>query len=343
MKRTAGEVADFLGVEVSGDSAAVIEGIASLEDAGAGDLSYAESRYLDRVSASSAACVLVPDGDFGSRTTIAVANPKAAFARAAYWLFPERRPEPGVHRTAVVGQNVVLGDDVSIGPWCVIEDGVEVGESTAVQAGCYIAEGCRIGVACRLHANVVLYAGSRLGDRVVVHAGAVIGSDGFGYVRDGDGYVKFPQMGRLVLEDDVEIGAGTCIDRGSLGSTVIGKGTKLDNLCHVAHNVRVGGATVIAAQTGISGSCTVGADAVLAGQVGVADHVRIDDGAVVGAQCGIPSGKRIRAGEVFWGTPARPLKDIKIQQAHISRLPKMAKELARLRQEVEQLLGEPTE
>ena len=343
MKRTAGEVAEFLGCEVSGDAGAVIDGVASLGEAGAGDLSYAESQYLDRVSASRAACVLVPEGDFGPLTTIAVANPKVAFARAAYWLFPERRPAPGLHPTAVVGENVVLGEDVTIGPWCVIEDGVEVGESTTVQAGCYIAEGCRIGVGCRLHANVVLYAGSRLGDRVSVHAGAVIGSDGFGYVRDGDGYVKFPQMGRLVVEDDVEIGAGTCIDRGSLGSTVIEKGTKLDNLCHVAHNVRVGSATVIAAQTGISGSCTIGADAVLAGQVGVADHVRIDDGAEVGAQCGIPSGKRIRAGEVFWGTPARPLKDIKIQQAYISRLPKMAKELKRLREEVEQLRSERAE
>jgi len=343
MKRTAGEVAEFLGSEVSGDATTVIGSVASLEDAGAGDLSYAEARHVDRVSASRAACILVPGGNFGCRTTIAVANPKAAFARASYWLLPERRPAPGVHPTAVVGGSVMLADDVTIGPWCVIEDGVEVGESTTVQAGCYIGEGCRIGVHSKLHANVVLYPGSCLGDRVIIHAGSVIGSDGFGYVRDGVGYVKFPQMGRLIIEDDVEIGAGTCIDRGSLGSTVIEKGTKLDNLCHVAHNVKVGGTTIIAAQTGISGSCTIGADAVLAGQVGVADHVRIDDGAVVGAQCGIPSGKRVRAGEVFWGTPARPLKDIKIQQAYISRLPKMAKELERLREEVEQLRGERAE
>lgn len=340
MKRTAREVADFLGSKVSGDPETLIEGVASLGDADVGDLSYAESRYLDRVTASRAACVLVPEGDFGSRVTIPVANPKAAFARAAYWLLPERRPIPGVHPTAIVGVNVVLGDGVTVGPWCVIEDGVEIGDLTTLQAGCYVGSNCLIGVQCRLYANVVLYSGSSLGDRVTVHAGAVIGSDGFGYVREGDEYLKFPQMGQLIIKNDVEIGAGTCIDRGSLGSTVIENGTKLDNLCHVAHNVTVGQRAVIAAQTGISGSCTIGEDVVLAGQVGVADHVRIDSGALVGAQCGIPSGKRIRAGQTFWGTPARPLKDIKVQQAYISRLPKLAKELERLRKEVEQLRAE---
>ena len=281
--------------------------------------------------------MLVSEGDFPTKTTIVVSNPKAAFARAAAWLLPAPEPVPGVHSTAVVGNNVSLADGVSIGAHVVIEDDAAVGASTLVRAGSYIGRGVRIGRRCRLHANVVVYPGVEIGNRVSIHAGAVLGADGFGYVRDADTHLKFPQAGRLVIEDDVEIGANTTIDRGSLGLTLIEKGVKLDNLCHVAHNVRIGARTLIAAQTGVSGSCDIGEDAVIAGQVGVADHVRIDAGSIVGAQCGIPSGKRIRAGEVFWGTPARPLKDVKVQQAHISRLPGLAKDLRRLRDELEEL------
>jgi UDP-3-O-[3-hydroxymyristoyl] glucosamine N-acyltransferase len=343
MKRTAGELAQFLGGVVDGVSGESIEGVAELDSAGHGDLSYAEPRYLDRVDASQASCVLVSEGEFPGTTTIQVSNPKAAFARAANWLIPPVRPKPGVHPTAVVSEGVQLGERVHVGAHAVIEDDVVIGNDTVVYPGCHIASQCRIGEGCTIRTNVVLYPGVEIGNRVVLHAGVVVGSDGFGYVRDADEYVQFPQLGRIRIEDEVEIGANSAVDRGSLGSTLIGRGTKLDNLVHVAHNVRIGARTVIAAQTGVSGSCDIGDDAVIAGQVGIADHVRIDSGAVVGAQCGIPSGKRIRAGRVFWGTPARPLDDIKIQQAHISRLPKMAAELARLKQLVEQLAGEKKE
>ncbi len=337
MKRSAAELSEFLGGRLEGDGGRVVEALASLETASEGDLSYAESRYLEQVRLSRASCVLVPEGEFPGQTTIVVDNPKAAFARAAEWLFPKPGPTAGIHPTAQIGKGVQLGAGVMVGPRCVIEDDVEIGPSTAVHPGCYIAEGVRIGAECTIRPNVVFYQGVEVHDRVIIHAGVILGSDGFGFVRDGAGYVKFPQIGRLVIEDDVEIGANSCIDRGALGATVIERGTKLDNLCHVAHNVRIGAHTVIAAQTGISGSCDIGANAVIAGQVGIADHVRIDDGSIVGAQCGIPSGKRIRAGEIFWGTPARPLKDIKVQQAYLSRLPRIAKEVARLGEEVDRL------
>jgi UDP-3-O-[3-hydroxymyristoyl] glucosamine N-acyltransferase len=229
-----------------------------------------------------------------------------------------------------------------VGPHAVLDDGVSIGDNTVVHSGCHLARGSAVGSDSLLFANVVVYSNVTVGNRVVVHAGAVLGADGFGYVRDTDRYISFPQRGSLEIEDDVEIGANATIDRGSLGRTVIGNGTKIDNLVHIAHNVSVGANTVIAAQTGVSGSCRIGDDVVIAGQVGVADHVRIDSQSVVGAQCGIPSGKRIRAGKVFWGTPARPLEDIKIQQAHIARLPRMAEELADLRKVIERLTEDGT-
>ena len=348
MKRTAGELAAFLGGQLSGNSDVSVESVAELDAAGPGDLTYAESRFVDRVASTGASCVLIsqndlPDGGFDQTTTIIVANPKAAFARAAEWMVPRTRRAPGVHPTAVIGENVQLDDAVHVGAYTVINDDVRVGAQSSIYPGCYIGRNCIIGSESTIHANVVLYDGVEIGDRVTLHAGVVLGSDGFGYVRDGDEYIKFPQAGRLSIQDDVEIGANSTIDRGSLGATVIERGTKLDNLVHVAHNVRIGSRTVIAAQTGVSGSCDIGDDAVIAGQVGVADHVRIDSGAIVGAQCGIPSRKRVRAGKVFWGTPARPLDQIKIQQAHIARLPKMAEELKRLRRLVDQIIGEQDE
>ena len=339
MKRTAGELAEFLGGRLAGSSLEPIENVADLESAGKGDLSYAETRYQDRVVTSQASCVLVSEGEFPPKTTIVVKNPKVAFVRAAGWLSPQGRPTPGNHPTAVIGADVRLGDGVAVGARAVIEDGSRIGPFSLVGPGCYIGRDCRIGAECVIHANVVIYPGAEIGNRVILHAGVVIGSDGFGYVRDGDTLLKFPQVGKLTIEDDVEIGANTTIDRGSLGRTLIERGTKLDNLCHIGHNVRIGPRTVIAAQTGVSGSCSIGADSMIGGQVGMGEGARVDDGSIIGGQSGILNGKRARAGEVLWGTPARPLKDMKRQQAYVARLPKMAKELERLREDVRRLQG----
>jgi UDP-3-O-[3-hydroxymyristoyl] glucosamine N-acyltransferase len=216
----------------------------------------------------------------------------------------------------------------------VIEAGATVGGGTAIFPGGYVGAGASIGANCILYPRVVLYPGTSVGSRVILHAGVVIGSDGFGFVFDGERQIKVPQVGSAQIGDDVEIGANACIDRGALDETKIADGVKIDNLCHLGHNVRIGDHAIISAQTGIAGSSTVGREAIIGGQVGIADYCRVDDHGIVGAQCGIPSRKRVPAGQPFWGTPARPLKDIKRQQGYLRRLPGMAEEIGRLRQEL---------
>jgi UDP-3-O-[3-hydroxymyristoyl] glucosamine N-acyltransferase len=216
-------------------------------------------------------------------------------------------------------------------------EGVRVGRGTQILAGVVIEDGVEVGGDCVLHPNVVLYGGVRLGSRVVLHAGVVVGADGFGYVRAASGYHKFPQVGTVVIEDDVEIGANSCVDRGALGETRIGRGTKLDNLVHVGHNVEIGERVVIAAQTGISGSTVIESDAVIGGQVGMGDHARVQAGAIVGSKAGILPGKIVRAGAVVWGVPVRPLDEYKRLNAHFGRLPQMRAEIDELKRQVREL------
>ena len=334
MTRTAGEIARFIGAEVEGDSAVLISGCASPERAGPADLIYVESpRHLERAGQSAARCVLLASGmRVEGKTLLRVENPKLAFARVAAWLLPPPPLAQGIHPTAVVAPTARLGPGTSVGPYAVLEEDVEIGEGSEIGAFCFLGRGSRLGENCRLYPRVTLYPGARLGNHVIMHAGAVLGSDGFGYVFGQGCYWKFPQVGAIEIGDDVEIGANSTIDRGSLGSTQIGRGVKIDNLVHVAHNVAVGEHTVIAAQTGISGSSVVGKNVVLGGQVGIADHCRIEDGAVAGAQAGIPTGKAIRKGQTVWGTPARPLDKFKEQYAWFARLPELAERIRKLEQ-----------
>ena len=325
MRRTDKEMAGYTGGELRGEGCLIIESIASLKNAGPGDLVYAEEKFYGDVAASRAGCVLVKSGDFPGRTIILVKNPKLAFARAAAWLLAEAPGSAGIHPSVTIAPTARVGEGVKIGPNTVIEEGASVGDRTVIEAGSYIGEGSRIGSDCVIYPRVVFYSNVQVGNRVVIHAGAVIGADGFGFVKDGRINVKFPQIGRVVIEDDVEIGANTCIDRGSLETTIIRRGVKLDNLVQIAHNVQIGEDTLIAAQTGVSGGSTVGAECIIAGQVGIADRVRLDDHSIIGAQGGVPSGKHIRGGEVHWGTPARPLKEILAQQAYLARLVKKTK------------------
>ena len=331
------EIADFVGGTVYGDADTKITTVASLGRAGVGALAYADSEYLAEVPTSDAACVLVPSNDFPGRTVIVVDRPRVAFANVAHWLLSKEHPFDGIHSSAIIHENADLAARVSVGPWTVIESGVQIGSGTVIYPGCYIGRDCRIGADCVAYPRVVLYSGVVLGDRVILHAGTVLGADGFGFVFDGTRQVKIPQIGHLEIGSDAEIGANTCVDRGALDETVIGEGTKIDNLCQIAHNVQVGANAVISSQTGIAGSSRIGSHAMIGGQVGIADYCRIDDDAIVGAQCGVPSRKRVPAGEVYWGTPARPLRHIKQQQAHLSRLPKLADEVKRLRAEIEEL------
>ena len=320
MKRTAQEIAEYVGGEVHGNRVAMLESVASLKNAGPSDLSYAEEKFHEDVAASQAGCVIVRSGEWTSKTVIIARNPKLAFARAAAWLLTESSDDVGIHPSATVAPDARIGDRVKVGAAAVIESGAVVGNSTVIEAGCYVGKGTTIGNNCTLHPRVVIYKDVAIGNRVIIHAGAVIGADGFGFVNDGAAHVKFPQVGKVIIEDDVEIGANTCIDRGSLETTVIRRGVKLDNLIQIAHNVEVGENTVIAAQTGISGSSTIGARCLIGGQVGIGEHARLDDNTIIGGQGGVLNGKHVHGGEILWGTPVRPLKEFLLQQAHLARL-----------------------
>jgi UDP-3-O-[3-hydroxymyristoyl] glucosamine N-acyltransferase len=350
---TVPELAAFVGGRVvgdGGDSRVLIERVGSLESAGAGAVSFVEEeRFLEGARASRASCLLVPEGMVDTTageftaTLVEVPRPKLAFALVAEALHPQARRAGAVHPTAIVAETARIGEEVFVGANVVIGERAEVGRGTQILAGTVLEDYVEVGSDCVLHPNVVLYAGAHLGSRVVLHAGVIIGADGFGYVRDKDGYHKFPQVGAVVIEDDVEIGANSCVDRGALGETRIGRGTKLDNLVHVGHNVQIGERVVIAAQTGISGSTVIENDAVIGGQVGMGDHARVGAGAIVGSKAGILPGKIVRAGAVVWGVPVRPLDEYKRLNAHFGRLPQMRAEIEELKRQVRELSAQTAE
>ena len=318
-----------------------VERVASARNATPTSLTFAENEAtLREALASAAAAVLVTRQVAEAflsevkplkKPLLLVAQPRLAFAKAAQYL-QAAKASTGVHRTAILASSVKLAEDVSIGAYAVLGEHVEVGARTRIGAGCVLADGVKIGVDCTLYPRVVIYSGVELRDRVQVHAGCVLGSDGFGYVRDAEtgAYTQFPQQGTLVIEEDVEIGANTTIDRGALEETRIARGTKLDNLVHIGHNVRVGRNVVMAAQTGISGSSTVGDGAILGGQVGIGEHAEIGEGVILGGGAGVLSKKKLRgAGMVFWGRPAQPLREYLkglATLARLTRLPRKAKD-----------------
>lgn len=305
-----------------------VNAVASVASATPADLIFVDDARKLGAALSSRAAALIA-GDFAEAETakpvVIVKNPRLSFARAAELLRPGAHYPPGVHPTAVVEPAAKVAKSAHIASHAVVETGAVIGERTSIGAGTFVGKGVEIGNDCDLRSNVSVYSGTHIGDRVLVHSGAVLGSDGFGFVRDPQNgrYTKFPQIGRLEIGDDVEIGANCTIDRGALDATVIARGTKLDNLVHVGHNVRIGEDVVIAAQTGISGSVVIEDTVVIGGQVGIGDHMRIEKGAILGSQCGVLTGKPIRGpGVVFWGTPARPLKQHLKELAALARLAK---------------------
>jgi UDP-3-O-[3-hydroxymyristoyl] glucosamine N-acyltransferase len=332
MKRMAKELAEAIGAKLEGDGALEIAGVAAPERAGARDLIYVESaKHAERANASAALCVIAGEGmSLQAKTVLRSAQPKVAFAKAAALLLGRTPIATGIHPTAIVGPLARVADGASIGPYAVIGEDSHIGAGTQIGAHSVIGAGCWIGEHCRIHPRVTLYNGVRIGHRAEIHSGAVIGADGFGYAFGEGKYWKFPQAGIVEIGDDVEVGANTTIDRGSLDDTRIAEGVKLDNLVHVGHNVQIGAHTVIAAQTGISGSSVVGHHVIVGGQVGIADHCKLEDGAIAGAQAGIPTGKTIRSGQTVWGTPARTLAKFKEQYAWYSRLPELAARIKEL-------------
>lgn len=332
MKRTAKELSETIGAKLEGDGAVEIAGVAAPERAGARDLIYVESaKHAERAAASAALCVIAGEGiSLPEKTVLRSAQPKLAFAKAAGLLLGRTPIATGIHPTAIVPPLARLAEGAGIGPYAVIGEDSHIGAGTQIGAHSVVGAGCWIGEHCRIHSRVTLYNGVRIGHRVEIHSGAVIGADGFGYALGEGKYWKFPQAGIVEIGDDVEIGANTTIDRGSLDDTRIAEGVKLDNLVHIGHNCRIGAHTVIAAQTGVSGSSVVGRQVIVGGQVGIADHCTIEDGAIAGAQAGIPTGKTIRSGQTVWGTPARSLAKFKEQYAWYGRLPELAARIKEL-------------
>lgn len=337
--RTVAELAALVGGQAIGDGDLLINRVAALDEAGEGAIAFVEDeRAMERAKKSRASCLIVPEGvACHAPACIAVKHPKLAFARIAAIIHPREQRAPGISPTAVVADDAVVAATAYVGPYARIGAGSVVGERTEIHDGTSIGERVKIGDDCVIHPNVVIYDGVTIGNRVVLHAGVVVGADGFGYVRAVDGYCKFPQIGTVVIEDDVEIGANTCIDRGALGTTRIGRGTKIDNLVQIAHNVQIGARVVIAAQTGVSGSTVIEDDCVIGGQVGMGDHARVQRGAVIGSKAGILPGKIVRAGAVVWGIPARPLDEYKRLNALWGRLPEMRTELEELRRRLREL------
>jgi UDP-3-O-[3-hydroxymyristoyl] glucosamine N-acyltransferase len=334
------ELAEWLGATYEGDGEKLMQDVAPVESAGAGHLSFVGGRSSAQQAESSAAGCLIVPLDFvntGERTVIRAAQPRTAFARCVYRLRPPRQREPGVHPTASLADDVRVPADVYVGPHASIGSGSRIGAGSVIGAGCAIGERVTLGERCLLHANVTLYDDVEIGDRGVLHSGCVIGADGFGFVVVDGRYEKFPQVGRVVIGSDVEIGANSCVDRAALGVTWVGDGTKLDNMVHVGHNCRIGKHVVVAAQTGFSGGVTVEDHAVVGGQVGIGDKARIETGAVLGSGCGILTSKVVRKGEVVWGTPARPLKEHLEQLANLARLPRMRAEFADFKQRLKAL------
>jgi UDP-3-O-[3-hydroxymyristoyl] glucosamine N-acyltransferase len=306
--------------------------VAAPERAGARDLIYVESaKNAERAAVSASLCVIAGEGvSLPGKTVLRSAQPKLAFAKAAASLLGRTPIASGIHPSAIVAPLARVADSASVGPYAVIGEDSHIGAGTQIGAHSVVSAGCWIGERCRIHPRVTLYNGVRIGHRVEIHSGAVIGADGFGYALGEGKYWKFPQAGIVEIGDDVEIGANTTIDRGSLDDTRIAEGVKLDNLVHIGHNCQIGAHTIVAAQVGFSGSCVIGKNVVIGGQAGFGERCELEDGALIGGQSGVLGGKTIRSGQAVWGTPARSLAKFKEQYAWYGRLSELAARIKEL-------------
>lgn len=307
------EIAEWLGLPYEGEASKNVEQAAPIESAGPAEIAFAMPRKARReVEGSRAGCIIVAEefDNAAGRTIIRAKDPRAAFAQVVARLHPPKRPEPGIHPSAVVSPSALIGDGVSIGPFAVVSDDVTLGDRTVIGAHSFVGQGASIGPDCTLHSGVRIYEHTEVGARAILHSGVVLGADGFGFNRTGSGYEKFPQIGRVVVGSDVELGANVTVDRAALGATTIGDGSKFDNMVHIGHNCTIGRNVIIVAQTGVAGGSVIEDWCVIGGQVGIGDNVRIKSGAILGSKSGVLTGKILPGnGQVYWGVPARPLKD----------------------------------
>jgi UDP-3-O-[3-hydroxymyristoyl] glucosamine N-acyltransferase len=334
---TVSHIAKQLGGEVVGDGSVAITGIAPADCAQAGDLTFAEKEsYLAAAEQSAASAVLVPAGfESSKKVLIRVKNPRVAIARVLPLFFPAESHQPGIHANAVIHPTAQIDVSAYIGPHCVVAAGVRLGQCTVLMGGNHIGRDSRIGDDVCLYPNVVIYAKCQIGNRVTIHAGTAIGSDGYGYVFDEGQHRKMPQVGNVIIHDDVEIGANAAIDRGALGPTVIGQGTKIDNLVHIAHNVVIGRHCLIMGQVGFAGSTRLGDYVVIASQSGIAGHLKLGNQSTVGAKSGVM--RDIPDGATVLGYPASPDKQAKRQWVATMQLPDIIRQLRDLEKKVEEL------
>lgn len=337
MQRTLGELAELLGAKVVGDANVVITGVSGLDEAGEGQITFlANPKYAGKVATTHAAAVIVPPGaDTHGRNALEIANPYLAFAKTVTLFHVQPAAPRGVMPGAFVGENVAMGADVTLHPGAVVCDGATLGNRVTLHPGAVVYEGAVLGDDVVLHANVSIRERCRLGNRVVIHNGTVVGSDGFGYAFEGRGHYKIPQVGIVVVEDDVEIGANATIDRAAMGATLIRKGSKIDNLVQIGHNCVIGEHCLLVSQVGVSGSTKLGDYVTLGGQVGVAGHLQIGPRVMIGAKSGVHNS--VAAGEVLTGIPAMPHKQWLRSAMAFPKLPEMRKTISSLEKRVAEL------
>ncbi len=334
MKATAGEIAQLVGGQVAGNAAAAVTGVAPLDDAGSSDLSFvAEEKYYKNLPQSKAGIVLIHKNKTAEgKTAILVDHPQLAFLKILNVIAKEKETVvSGIHPTAIVAKDAILGANVAIGPYAVVESGAKIGDGSSIGALSFIGHKTALGKNCKIYPRVTLREEITLGDRVTVHSGTVIGTDGFGYAFINKEHVKIPQIGTVEIDDDVEIGSNAAIDRATMGKTVIGAGSKIDNLVQIAHNVKLGKGCIIVSQAGIAGSCNLGNFVTLAGQVGIGDHVNIGDGVIAAAQSGVPND--VPAGSIIFGSPARPIREERKIQVIIGKLPEIYDDIKKLKKQ----------
>ena len=339
MKKKLKEIAEMIGGEVQGDGEVVISGASGIKEAKEGELTFlANPKYAPLLESTKASAVVVEKGLEleTDKPLIRVENPSLAFSRLISLAGPPPPSfPPGVHKSAVVSEKATLGEGVSVGPFAVIEEGAVIGDRTIIRSGVYVGHETTIGRDCHLFPNVTIRERCIIGDRVIIHAGTVIGGDGFGYIAVKGVHHKIPQIGTVVIEDDVEIGSNVTIDRARFDRTIVRKGTKIDNLVQIAHNCEIGENSIIVAQVGISGSTSVGKNVILAGQVGVVGHVTIGDNTIIGAKGGVS--KNIPANSFYIGIPAMENKEFKKSHAAFARLPLFVSKIKELGNKVRSL------
>ncbi len=333
------EIASLVQGVVVGDEKLMISALSPIDSVMNNALVFAEGAdNLKQAAASNAAAILVASDVSGiNKPIIQVAHPFKAFITLLTHFYPPHKPQEGIHPTAIIAEHVVLGSNIAVGPYVVIESGSTIGNNCVIKSHVHIGHHVTIGAGTTIHPQVTIYDNCQIGARVSIHASTVIGSDGFGYTFDNGQHIKVPHVGQVIIEDDVEIGANTVIDRATLGATIIGEGTKIDNLVQIAHSVKLGKHNILCAFTGIAGSSTSGNNVIFAANVGVSDHVRIDDGVILGARAGVPPKKHLKQGNIYLGSPARPRDKAIEQELATTRIPFIRKNLQNLTKRVAEL------